>query len=152
MFIGLATGGAGFDLIPADLQARYDMLLVIVLTMVAFLLGGGLNRETLRQHGRAIIAIFVGNLVGDAWHGQFGADGVGFCRSVFPNPMPIFSIRTFLDGSMLGARERERMVGFRLSRDPIVSENDARHLLAWIQGNAEETDPRRRFIVAQGRT
>ena len=83
LFIGLATGGAGFDLIPADLQAWYNMSLVIVLTMVAFLLGGGLNRETLRQHGRAIIAIFVGNLVGDAWHGQFGADGVGFAVRSF---------------------------------------------------------------------
>lgn len=68
---------------------------------------------------------------------------------LFSDPMPIFSIRTFLHGSMLGPRERERMVGFRLSRDPIVSENDARHLLSWIQGNAEETDPRRRLLVAQ---
>ena len=57
LFIGLAAGGAGFDLIPADLQAWYDVLSVIALTMVAFLLGGGLHRETLRRHGRAIIAI-----------------------------------------------------------------------------------------------
>lgn len=57
LFIGLAAGGAGFDLIPADLQAWYDMLSVIALTMVAFLLGGAMHRDTLRQHGRAIISI-----------------------------------------------------------------------------------------------
>ena len=68
-------------------------------------------------------------------------------RSFFPEPMPVFSVRTYLDGSMLGSRERERMSSFRLSRDPIVSREDARHILAWIQGNAEETDPRRRFWI-----
>lgn len=57
LFIGLAAGGAGFDLIPASLQAWYDMLSVIALTMVAFLLGGALHRDDLRQHGSAIILI-----------------------------------------------------------------------------------------------
>ncbi|MGJ8623074.1 MAG: cation:proton antiporter [Yoonia sp.] len=57
LFIGLVAGGAGFDLIPADLQAWYDILSVVALTMVAFLLGGGLHRDTLRQHGQAIIVI-----------------------------------------------------------------------------------------------
>lgn len=57
LFIGLAAGGAGFDLIPADLQVWYDMLSVIALTMVAFLLGGAMHRDTLRAHGRKIIVI-----------------------------------------------------------------------------------------------
>ncbi len=57
LFVGLAAGGAGFDLIPVTLQAWYDMLSVVALTMVAFLLGGALHRDTLRQHGRAIMAI-----------------------------------------------------------------------------------------------
>lgn len=70
-------------------------------------------------------------------------------KSLFSDPLPIFSVRTYLDASMLAARDRERMAGFRLSRDPIVSSEDSRHILAWIQGNAEETDPRRRLLVAQ---
>jgi len=70
-------------------------------------------------------------------------------KSFFSDPMPVFSVRTYLDGSMLSTRDRERMAGFRLSRDPIVSAEDSRHILAWIQGNAEETDPRRRLLVSQ---
>jgi len=64
LFLGLAAGGAGFDLIPADLHAWYDMLTVIALTMVAFLLGSGLHRDTLRQHGRAIMAISLAIVIG----------------------------------------------------------------------------------------
>ncbi len=64
LFIGLAAGGAGFDLIPPDLQAWYDILSVIALTMVAFLLGGALHRDTLRQHGRAIMAISLAIVLG----------------------------------------------------------------------------------------
>ncbi len=64
LLFGLAVGGAGFDLIPADLQAWYDMLTVIALTMVAFLLGGGLHRDTLRQHGRAIMTISLAIVLG----------------------------------------------------------------------------------------
>lgn len=67
LFIGLGAGGAGFDMIPPALQEWYDALSVIALTMVAFLLGGGLHRDTLRQHGRAImiisLAIVLGTLV-----------------------------------------------------------------------------------------
>ncbi|MEI4235252.1 hypothetical protein [Roseovarius sp. D22-M7] len=70
-------------------------------------------------------------------------------KPFFSDPMPIFSIRTYLDDLMLGPRDRERMAGFRLSRDSIVSAEDSRHILAWIQGNAEETDPRRRLLVSQ---
>jgi len=70
-------------------------------------------------------------------------------KSFFPDPMPIFSVRTYLDASMLATRDRERMAGFRLSCDPIVSAEDSRHILAWIQGNAAETDPRRRMLVEQ---
>lgn len=69
-------------------------------------------------------------------------------KNFFADPMPVFSVRTYLAGSMLGPRERERMTSFRLSRDPVVSSEDARHILSWIQGNAEETDPKRRFWVS----
>ena len=70
-------------------------------------------------------------------------------KSFFPDPMPVFSVRTYLESSMLGPRELERMAGFRVSRDATVSAEDARHILAWIQGNAEETEPRRRLVVEQ---
>lgn len=50
---------------------------------------------------------------------------------------------------MLGPRDLERMAGFRISRDTTVSAEDTRHILAWLQGNAEETDPRRRLVISQ---
>ena len=68
-------------------------------------------------------------------------------KSFFSDPMPVFSIRTFLDSSMLSSRQYERMEGFRLSRDPLVSDEDCRQTLAWLQRNAEETDPKRRLLV-----
>ncbi len=64
LFFGLAAGGAGLDLIPADLQAWYDILSVIALTMVAFLLGNALHRDALRQHGRSILAISLAIVLG----------------------------------------------------------------------------------------
>ncbi|SHF02062.1 hypothetical protein SAMN05444279_11464 [Ruegeria intermedia] len=70
-------------------------------------------------------------------------------KSFFPDPMPVFSVRTYLEKSMLGSRELERMAGFRISRDAMVSAEDLRHILAWLKGNAEEMDPRRRLIVEQ---
>lgn len=70
-------------------------------------------------------------------------------KSFFPDPMPVFSVRTYLESSMLGPRELERMAGFRVSRDATVSAEDSQHILAWIQGNAEETDPRRRLLIEQ---
>ena len=54
---GIVVGGAGFDLIPANVQALYDILSVMALTMVSFLLGSSLTRETLRRHGRAILSV-----------------------------------------------------------------------------------------------
>lgn len=70
-------------------------------------------------------------------------------KSFFPDPMPVFSIRTYLERSMLGPRDLERMAGFRISRDATVSVEDSQHILAWLQGNAEETDPRRRLVISQ---
>jgi Kef-type K+ transport system membrane component KefB len=64
LFLGLAAGPPGFDLIPTDLRAWYDLLSVVALTMVAFLLGEGMHRDTLRQHGRAIITISLAIVLG----------------------------------------------------------------------------------------
>lgn len=63
-----------------------------------------------------------------------------FLRAVFPSPMPVFSIRTFLDESMITSRQRERMAGFRLSKEARVSVSDAKHTMRWIDGNAEIAD------------
>ncbi len=54
---GLIAGRPGLDLIPSTLEAIYPIVSVIALSMVAFLLGGELSLRTLRQHGRAIVAI-----------------------------------------------------------------------------------------------
>lgn len=59
LFVGLAAGDAGLGIIPASLHAWYDLLTIIALTMVAFLLGGALHRDNLRQHGAAIFIISI---------------------------------------------------------------------------------------------
>lgn len=56
---GIAAGGSGFDLIPAEAEIWYEFLSVTALTMVAFLLGGALTKENLVAHGRAILAISI---------------------------------------------------------------------------------------------
>ncbi|WP_101066965.1 cation:proton antiporter [Roseovarius salinarum] len=54
---GLAVGKSGFDLIPPEMQALYDLLSAIALTMIAFLLGSSLTRDNLVRHGRAILSV-----------------------------------------------------------------------------------------------
>ena len=56
---GLIAGRAGFDVIPDSVTDLYPVVTVIALSMVAFLLGGALSRETLRAHGAAILVISV---------------------------------------------------------------------------------------------
>lgn len=77
LFIGLAAGGAGFDLIPPALQGWYDGLSVIALTMVAFLLGGALHRDNLREHGRAIMTISLAIVVGTLAIVSIGLTAIG---------------------------------------------------------------------------
>ncbi len=55
--IGIMAGGAGLDLIPAAAREAYSFLSVTALSLVAFLLGGTLKRETLAAHGRSILLI-----------------------------------------------------------------------------------------------
>jgi len=54
---GLIAGSAGFELIPPDLALLYPALAIVALSMVAFLLGSALSRDTLRAHGKAILLI-----------------------------------------------------------------------------------------------
>lgn len=56
---GLIAGRAGLDVIPDSVTDLYPVVTVIALSMVAFLLGGALSRETLRAHGMAILVISV---------------------------------------------------------------------------------------------
>jgi NhaP-type Na+/H+ or K+/H+ antiporter len=52
---------------------------VIALTMVAFFLGGGLDRDTLRQHGREITAISFAIVLG-----TLGIVGIGLTALGLP--------------------------------------------------------------------
>jgi len=59
MLLGIAVGGSGLDLIPAEIEASFDFLVTAALSMVAFVLGGHLSRANLRLHGREIIWISI---------------------------------------------------------------------------------------------
>lgn len=59
LLCGILAGDAGLGLIPAEIANWYELLSIVALTMVAFLLGGSLSGESLRSHGRAILAISV---------------------------------------------------------------------------------------------
>jgi Kef-type K+ transport system membrane component KefB len=55
MLLGAVVGPPGFDLLPTAIAGTDGYLAPLALTMVAFLLGGGLRRSTLRAHGREIL-------------------------------------------------------------------------------------------------
>ncbi len=59
ILLGVALGPIGFDLLPPDLRDWYEFLAVAALTMVAFVLGGGLTLDRLRAHGREILTISI---------------------------------------------------------------------------------------------
>jgi Kef-type K+ transport system membrane component KefB len=56
---GALIGGSGLDLLPAAAEAAYPLISDLALLMVGFLLGGKLNRGTLRQVGGAVLSISV---------------------------------------------------------------------------------------------
>ncbi|MHA6324756.1 cation:proton antiporter [Roseivivax sp. CAU 1753] len=55
LILGVIIGAPGFDLIPGEITALYELLSILALTMVAFLLGSAMRIDTLRQNGRAIL-------------------------------------------------------------------------------------------------
>ncbi|MBN1238973.1 MAG: cation:proton antiporter [Gammaproteobacteria bacterium] len=59
ILFGVLAGPIGLDIVPAELNGWYDFLATLALTMVAFLLGGSLSRERLREHGRTILVISI---------------------------------------------------------------------------------------------
>lgn len=54
---GIIAGGSGFDVIPAEIEAWYEFLSIMALTMVAFLLGGSLTKKNLQAHGKSILLV-----------------------------------------------------------------------------------------------
>ncbi len=77
LLLGLVAGQAGLDLIPGDLIAWFEILSIVALTMVAFLLGGTLTRETLARHGRAILVLSVAIAGGTALVVAGGLTAIG---------------------------------------------------------------------------
>lgn len=63
LLAGVAAGRSGLDLVPAEAEAWYEFLSVSALTMVAFLLGSALTRQSLNSHGTAILAISISIVV-----------------------------------------------------------------------------------------
>ncbi|MFO7854900.1 MAG: cation:proton antiporter [Paracoccaceae bacterium] len=55
VLLGVTLGPPGFDLLPSEIARWYEFLAVAALSMVAFVLGGGMTAETLRAHGREIL-------------------------------------------------------------------------------------------------
>ncbi|MCI2400679.1 cation:proton antiporter [Aliiroseovarius subalbicans] len=57
--LGILAGKSGFDVIPAETEALFEFLSVAALSMVAFLLGGGLTAKKLRKMGAEILWISI---------------------------------------------------------------------------------------------
>lgn len=57
ILLGVALGPLALNILPSTVTGSYDVLAPTALTMVAFLLGGTLQRDTLRDCGREIIVI-----------------------------------------------------------------------------------------------
>lgn len=60
---GVLVGRSGLDLLPIEMEIWYEFFSILALTMVAFLLGGIFQPETLRRHGREIMAISIAIVV-----------------------------------------------------------------------------------------
>ncbi len=59
MLLGAALGPPGLNALPQALSTAQDAYTGVALTMVAFLLGGSLERQALAAHGREILAISI---------------------------------------------------------------------------------------------
>ena len=59
MLLGAVLGPPVLDVLPAFLSGTHDAHAAIALTMVAFLLGGSLERRTLATHGNEILSISI---------------------------------------------------------------------------------------------
>lgn len=57
VLLGVIIGPVGLNLLPPMTEEWYDLIASIALTMVAFLLGGALSLDQLKNHGREILGI-----------------------------------------------------------------------------------------------
>jgi len=64
LLFGMLIGPGMLDLIPALVTDRFELIASMALLMVGFLLGGRLNRSTLRRSGREIISISLTAVIG----------------------------------------------------------------------------------------
>lgn len=66
ILLGVVLGPLALDILPPAVTGSYDLLAPTALTMVAFLLGGTLQRDTLRKRGREIIILSLTVVIGSA--------------------------------------------------------------------------------------
>lgn len=59
ILLGAIVGPSALDLLPGDIAGMNEIYTPTALTMVAFLLGGSLKRETLQEHGREILLVSI---------------------------------------------------------------------------------------------
>ena len=59
ILLGAFVGPPVLDLLPHGIAGTHDLYAPTALTMVAFLLGGSLQPETLREHGKGIVVISI---------------------------------------------------------------------------------------------
>lgn len=59
LILGVVVGAPGFDLLPDWVALWFEPLSIIALTMVAFLLGGSLVGQTLRNRAQAVLWISI---------------------------------------------------------------------------------------------
>jgi len=63
LLAGIAIGPSGYDLLPGFTQTWFPALTDIALTMIGFLLGQKLTRPVLRELGRSVLAMSIGEVV-----------------------------------------------------------------------------------------
>ena len=77
LICGVIAGESGFSLLPREVQPLYGPLSDIALTMVAFLLGGALTRENLRNHAGAILWVSISVVIATVFIVAFGMLMIG---------------------------------------------------------------------------
>ncbi|WP_412509254.1 cation:proton antiporter [Roseovarius sp. SYSU LYC5161] len=66
ILLGVLIGPPGLDWLPVDVDTAHEVLAPTALTMVAFLMGGSLDRGTLAARGRAILVLSLALVAGTA--------------------------------------------------------------------------------------
>ncbi|HKL69746.1 cation:proton antiporter [Salibaculum sp.] len=66
ILMGVIVGPPGLDWLPIDIHSAHEVLAPTALTMVAFLMGGSLDRGTLAAQGRAILVMSLALVAGTA--------------------------------------------------------------------------------------